>query len=556
MLTSPSIFVVKGYCHKDCISIAVKEDLEFVFLCKLCDAKLAPPISGRKDTLSTQVTLKGSNQEFSLHGQIQNETGFKCTLPSRYHNPAQPVVKAEISSPTTTSGSGSKPAPIIRRGRQNFSYGLIWKRKKGDDSGQDFRINNILLKAKEDTHPKANITCSLCNKPYRSDLMYIRCGSCLSKYEFELLSDFLPQYKKFELCTFMFSYSLFFAEWYHADALQLEEAQIFDLIGFKCCQCRRKASPKCPYADSSYKRGNRHAQMLVTAERNEGILPETLRLGHLTSSLTNSSTDNFATMDDDPLLYSFGNVELIGEQLDAKDQLGGQILPAKSQQKLSVRRPMVKHEKSAYEVCAAQNVNLTFAEPRESFHCVLANRQPVEWEAVADPGLTSAPKKLPSAQVEWDGSTGGGFGDEAPQTVELVDQLNDSEIGMGDDMEYEPQTYFSFHELLASDDPVATQYDMPMDDPGEWPFISTEATHQNVLPCSTSGGAYDMGSVNEVGASKVPVFDAEPCNLCKRNEPSPDLVCEICKMCIHSHCSPWEDCEGTQWRCGGCRVWR
>lgn len=249
----------QGYCHEDCISIAVKEDdLEFMFLCKLCDAKSAAPISGENETLNTQLTLNGPNPQFSLHGQIQHQTGFKCMLQSRYHNPAQPVVKMEISSLITSSGSGSKSAPKVRRGRQNFSYGLIWKRKTGDDSGQDFRINNILLKGKEDAHPKANITCSLCNTPYRSDLMYICCGNC--------------------------------SKWYHADALQLEEAQIFDLVGYKCCQCRRKASPKCPYADSNYKRADRQTHTLVTAERNEGILSKAPMLGHLSSSLSSSRT--------------------------------------------------------------------------------------------------------------------------------------------------------------------------------------------------------------------------------------------------------------------------
>lgn len=261
-------------------------------------------------------------------------------------------------------------------------------------------------------------------------------------------------------------------------------------------------------------------------------------------------------MDDDPLLYSLGKVEPFVEQVDIKNQLGGQILPTKSQQKLSVRRPTVKHENVAYEVCPTQNMNPRSMESHESLHNPLVNRQPVVWGAVADPGMARSPKRSPSAQVEWDSSEACGFGDEAPQTVEFTDQLNDSQIGMGDDLEFEPQTYFSFHELLASNDQVDTQYDIPMDDPGEWPFINIEATHQNVLPCGTSGGAYDMGSVNEFGAFKVPVFGAEPCHMCKNNEPSPDLVCEICKMCIHSHCSPWEDCEGTQWRCGGCRDWK
>jgi len=331
------------------------------------------------------------------------------------------------------------------------------------------------------------------------------------------------------------------------------------LVGFKCCQCRRKVSPKCPYADSDYKQVGVENLMPVNAKRDEGILSETPKFGHLNSMVSNSIIEDFVTMDDDPLLYSFGKVESIGEQsLDIKDQLGRPTSQTRSQQKLSVRRPLVNHEKGSHEVYA----NPRCTEFHESLPNVLANGQPVEWGADAkeastaeDSDLMSFSEKLPSTHVEWDSSEACLYGDEAPENMDLIDQFNHREIGISDDMEYEPQTYFSLNELLAFDDQLGNQYDTLMDNSGEWHFVNFETTCQDVLPCDSSG-AYDMGFSNEFGVSKEPVLDKEPCHLCKLNEPSPDLLCEICKMHIHSHCSPWEDCEGTQWRCGGCRDWK
>jgi len=352
---------------------------------------------------------------------------------------------------------------------------------------------------------------------------------------------------------------LFPAEWFHSDALQLEEAQIFDLVGFKCCQCRRKSLPKCPYADSDYKQVGMENLMPSNTRRNDGILSETPKFGHLNSLVSNSIVEDFVPVDDDPLLYSFGKVEPIGEQsLDIKEQLGQPVSQTRSLQKLSVRRPLVNHGKGSQEVYA----NPRCTDFHESLPNVLVNGQTVEWGADAkeasaaeDSDLTSVSEKLPPTHVEWDSSKAWVNGDEAPENMDLIDQLNHQEIEISDDMEYEPQTYFSFTELLAPNDQLDNRDDTPMDNSGEWPFIDFETTCQDVLPCDFSG-AYDMGSNNEFGVSKEPVLDEEPCHLCKLNEPAPDLLCEICKMHIHSHCSPWEDCEGTQWRCGGCRDWK
>lgn len=61
-------------------------------------------------------------------------------------------------------------------------YGVIWKKKQSEETGADFRQNNILLRGNAYVNPSRMPICVLCSKPYNSDLMYIRCGNdCQSK---------------------------------------------------------------------------------------------------------------------------------------------------------------------------------------------------------------------------------------------------------------------------------------------------------------------------------------------------------------------------------------
>ncbi|GAB4824773.1 hypothetical protein Ancab_007639, partial [Ancistrocladus abbreviatus] len=52
-----------------------------------------------------------------------------------------------------------------------------------------------------------------------------------------------------------YDYALFIGclkqkDWHHADAVELDESRILDLLGFECCRCRRIKSPVCPYIRS------------------------------------------------------------------------------------------------------------------------------------------------------------------------------------------------------------------------------------------------------------------------------------------------------------------
>ena len=71
------------------------------------------------------------------------------------------------------------------------------------------------------------------------------------------------------------------AEWFHAEAVELEESRIFEVAGYKCCRCRRIRSPVCPYSDRKDKlpevnktRTRDTKQGNVRADSDSGIISE------------------------------------------------------------------------------------------------------------------------------------------------------------------------------------------------------------------------------------------------------------------------------------------
>nr|KYP68630.1 Nucleosome-remodeling factor subunit BPTF [Cajanus cajan] len=171
-----------------------------------------------------------------------------------------------------------------KRPRKICSWGIIWKKKNNEDTGNDFSRRNILLKGGS-SMPQSQPVCHLCSKPYSSDLMYICCEAC--------------------------------QHWYHAEAVELEESKISSVLGFKCCKCRRIKSPTCPYADPK-------------PERQEGKK----------SRKRPSKKEHSGAVEDDPLLFSLSSVELVTEpKIEGDVEWNG--VPWPGLQKLPVRR---KHE--------------------------------------------------------------------------------------------------------------------------------------------------------------------------------------------------------------------
>lgn len=515
----------QGNCHTYCSISSVADkiaDPGCNFICKLC-------------YLTTSATLNASRKEIvnsQLPSQMQDRlvAGPKFMLQIGFPHATQSVGKAEARPERKPLASGPNSERKAKRTGACQSFGLIWKRKKGDESGQNFRVENIILKSNEGMNSLRKPICCLCNTSYRSDLMYVCCEKCRN--------------------------------WYHADALQLEEAQIFDLLGFKCNKCRRKGSPKCPYVDPNYKKPK--SEPLKNGNANKGTMSVPPNLVHSTTLGPLSGEEDLVTVDDDPLLHSFGRVEPIMEQtVETEMQLNGSESLSRSQQKLSIRRPQVKHETNVEGFDAPQNANPSYTSSEG--HCVGRNDVPCgiagnEFYATNEVSAEKASYPL----LEWDFFKGGDYGDVPLDSADINYQWHDPEGGNSEDMEYEPQTYFSFTELLAYEDgELDDQYDMPIDAPEHgWPPSGSDefgTTYQEGAPYNLSA-VHEVGSETTYFAGNETTVNGVECQKCKLKQPSPDLTCEVCGLQIHSHCSPWVESEepsgDARWRCGGCREWR
>ncbi|KAF0896539.1 hypothetical protein E2562_024392 [Oryza meyeriana var. granulata] len=156
-----------------------------------------------------------------------------------------------------------------------------------------------------------------------------------------------------------------------------------------------------------------------------------------------------------------------------------------------------------------------------------------------------------SELLGWDFSQGDACA--APSDFASNCPWNDTSCGSTAADEYEPQTYFSFTELLEADD---TQFDNTF---GMSSSLQDDGDQQGI-------GFDEMAFMIEDGSSNIhfPAIDSASdevaCDRCKNPQLPPDLKCAVCGLQIHRHCSPWEESEepadGANWSCGACREWR
>ncbi|KAJ0973469.1 hypothetical protein J5N97_021428 [Dioscorea zingiberensis] len=488
--------ICQGYCHKDCTIFStaeIEDDLEFLFTCNSCSC-----------------TLSGANKigNEMLGRQNQLSMVTKPMLQIGLHT-LVPVVKSEVLPEKMISASSSNQKQKAKRGGLCLTNGLIWKRKKGDESGKDFRLENIILRSKNGMVPSKQPTCSLCNTAYRPDLMYIRCEKCQS--------------------------------WFHADAVQLEETQIFELVGFKCCKCRRKTSPKCPYIDPHYKKLDAVHLKQETSVKKKGALRSTDKLGTFEpTKVLHPKVEDLVILDDDPLLHSVGRDEAVVVQaLEPEGRNNGfssMLRNQQAKQEIDVDAQPIKSNAPAHPVCL-QKLPVRRDDAKQGTDKEFSIKEETDFMS----SLNAS-----SAHVEWDSAIMNGQVDVASDADFLVN-------GITEDTEYEPQTYFSFTELLATEDGQWDNlFDMPVDVSENWCPIGPEdmgGVQQELASCDSSV-AFEYNVANE------PALDV-PCQKCKLNQPYPDLVCELCGLQIHSHCSPWVEREdpSAHWRCGSCRDW-
>lgn len=476
----------EGLCHEQCTfssMVQISDEVEFLITCKQCyQSKLVNQSSYESPT--SPLLLQG--QEFPIDTMVHQAEKFATGNNSSPSGDVFPPPK--YSKPNTASKSADKSK------RKLASWGLIWRKKNCDDTGTDFRLKHILLKGNHKMDG-SSIVCHLCRKPYNPNLMYIRCQNC--------------------------------SNWYHAEAIELEESKILELVGFKCCRCRRIRSPVCPYSDKSdaiNKKQLEERKIRIrppkqgSVEKNpELVVSQNVNMDHSNSILPKKEEVAYVASND-PLHFTHLRAEQPTKYgANANFELNSGILSGSGPQKLPVRR----HNKR---------------ETDTDLHSLASESSHIE---VTISGGNTAEKLVPSP-AEWGVSTEG-FDEDV---VFDYGGLN------YEDMEFEPQTYFSFNELLASDDGGT--------------LAGIEASSGNAAEPWENFSLFPSDDVAHASDNQqdptisIRPVDVVPCKMCSHTEPYPDLSCQICGLQIHSHCSPWDEDSYNDvcWKCGNCREWR
>ncbi|XP_023637871.1 DDT domain-containing protein PTM isoform X2 [Capsella rubella] len=465
----------QGFCHKECtwMSQHTNGKVEVLVTCKKCyfaKTRFQTNISHIQSTIP-QLTINSRHQN-AITPVIKIKPPSQ-QINGRPQNSVTPVIKIKppsqqlLSQKPLENTSGVKQftpdSSVTSKSKQKtLSCGVIWRKKNLEDTGVDFRNQNILLAGSSDK-PSLEPVCGICQQAYNPGLTYIHCTKC--------------------------------EKWFHTEAVKLEDSQIPEVVGFKCCKCRRIRTPDCPYMDPKLKEQKQIKRLVFKNQKqrqgNSGLDSDSERMSDQKDSKPSTPLpatplyppDDVFIPEDDPLLVSVSKVEQITPSNFDLEWSTTSFAPGP--QKLQVRR-QVKRDDS----------NVDYPEPKPIVK--------PETEEQALPVLT-----------EWDSSG------------ELLFDY--------DDMEFEPQTYFSLTELLTADDSGGGQYEQ-------------------------NGDKVVSGNPKVEPTEEEDCEDMGPCQRCSRMDPTPDLLCTVCGLLIHSHCSPWEEdpssLPGSSWSCGQCREWQ
>ncbi|XP_047179589.1 DDT domain-containing protein PTM-like [Vigna umbellata] len=516
----------QGYCHEGCSTsqIVSANEVEYLTTCNQCyHARLLAQKENSNESPTSPLLLRGrENNSGTVLKRSRPRTLDQVPKSSKTkaNNPMKQVTSATSLKKTKAKRSEQEPTTGIndndldmqqvasvetsaaKRHRKNCSWGIIWKKKHNEDS-DDFMLRNILLKGSSNI-PGLKPVCHLCRKPYTSDLMYICCETCQN--------------------------------WYHAEAVELEESKLSSVLSFKCCKCRRIKSPVCPYSDLKPKKQEGKRSRTKAKKEHSGADTDSGAISDMRES--EAATPVFPVYDDtptysaedpsyvfpdedptpvfpvedDPLFFSLTSVELVTEpKIEGDMEWNGVSVPGL--QKLPVRRN-VKNE--------GDDVSFEGGVPLDAEFSTYDG----ETGNLSNPAEESIPLEYTSG-------------------VDLDNKLpNDSEnVNYDDYMDFEPHTYFSVTELLQSDDGGQFEgVDMSEDLSGYMENSSTTT----LIPESCDASLADK--------SAPTTYTGHSCMQCSQMEPAPDLCCEICGILIHSQCSPWVELPSLgSWRCGHCR---
>lgn len=301
-----------------------------------------------------------------------------------------------------------------------------------------------------------------------------------------------------------------FADWYHAEAVEFEESQIFDVVGFKCCRCRRIRSPVCPYKAPEDKK----SCIRPLKQESSGVDSD---FGTKKCELSTSIVpmEEVSKQNDDPLLFPLSRVQLVTEPNSEVDVELDTVGPAP--RKLPIRRHMKREED--FENFSGSNV---------SSADLSANN---DSETPLKPTVNLLP-----ANFQWDASVDG---------LESEVMLDNEDFEYEND-EFEPQTLFTFSELLGGDAPG----DVLENQEKSFSTISEDGIFEQ----------YNIGTFNVQPEPIMPAetdVDMTKCQMCALAKPAPDLSCQNCGIWTHSQCLPpieQSSWDGS-WKCSHCREW-
>ncbi|GER39722.1 metalloendopeptidases [Striga asiatica] len=500
----------QGLCHENCaISLTghTNTEVNYVITCQRCSETLAINQAPHSYGSPTSPLLLQVPKAVTSSKRVK-VVGHKAS-PASF----EPQKRTKEMKSCNDSGTANKNK--IRH------WGLIWRKNNCEDTGADFRLENIILRGNPDKNPDRP-NCCLCSKPYNAELMYIKCEAC--------------------------------NRWFHAEALELDESQISNLLGYKCCRCRRLKRPHCPYSDEKKKKekkkkmkGRNPKLDIQDMDSNSQSSFETfLEDGQLHPALHQNEEINHA-VGDDTLLLSLSELEQCTQTSEPEHECNNSNASFSGPRKLLVRRH-IKQENNNSPVPFEANFNSTGKLPvrknakreKSRSDCYPKLTKSLELKSRSDcfPETTNPLEfNYPlSSQAQWD-VPDNSFDDSVI--------LDFDGIGYDENTDFEPQTYFSFNELLAPDENESQEN-----------AVVGDLENLSVLPENEMVEIlYDE---EEPIVSVGTTFEIQPCKFCSLSEPCPELCCQVCGISVHSSCSPWLESSSLEecWKCGDCREWR
>ena len=156
--------------------------VESLIICKQCyHAKVLAQNETSTKSPTNLLPLQGRD----FHSAPAVSKGMQVRSSIQPMKPLASVRSKENSVRIQERGSDTKQSAsfsgLTLKRRKLCNWGVIWRKKNSDGTGIDFRCANILTRGGSDNH-FLKPTCELCEQPYNSDLMYIHCETCRSKY--------------------------------------------------------------------------------------------------------------------------------------------------------------------------------------------------------------------------------------------------------------------------------------------------------------------------------------------------------------------------------------